>query len=411
MAQSFFDKIQKLLGIWPQAVSLVACLLLFWELGECEDRLPLTIRSRSAVLIDGVTGQAVFEKNSKARFSPASLVKTMTLYLAFDALKNGRTKPDQEVLVSEKAWKMGGSQMFLEVGDKVAFTELLKGVAAISANDGSVAIAEFLDGSEEAFVLKMNEKAEALGLKDTHFVNSHGLFVEGQLSTAYDMATLGLHYVRNHPDALSLHTIPEYEYKGIKQRNWNRLLEVDKRVDGLKTGYLSDSGYHLLVSAKKGEQRFIGAIMGAETAQGRDKDALQLLEFGFKNFMTKALAKKGEIVGNVKVQKGKSPELALCAEDTVLVTIRKEKADRLQVKKEIPQFVTAPIVKGQTLGRLIAEEDGLPRREVNLVAVADVPAKSFTRFYQMGFLIVMGLLTLAVWRIRALKKRQNRGFM
>lgn len=411
MFQSFSCKIQNLLGNRLQAIFIVAYLCLFWGLAECKDEFPLKIRSRSAVLMDGVTGQAVFEKNPETRLSPTSFVKMMTLYLAFDALKSGRVRPDQEVFVSEKTWKTGGSQMFLEVGDKVAFVELLKGVAAISANDGSVAIAEFLGGSEEAFVDKMNEKAKHLGLKKTHFVNSHGLFAEDQFTTAYDMAILGLYYIKNHPEALSFHMIPEYEYKGIKQRNWNRLLEVDKRVDGLKTGYLSDVGYHILVSAKEGKQRFIGVVMGAETVQERDQDALKLLEFGFKNFMTKVVAKKGEIVGKVKVQKGKSQELALCAEDTVLITIRKEKADKLQVEKEIPQFVTAPIIKGQTLGRLFAEGDSPPKKEVNLVAVADVPAKSPIRFYRVGFFVVIGLLTLAVLRIRALKKRQNRRFV
>jgi D-alanyl-D-alanine carboxypeptidase (penicillin-binding protein 5/6) len=220
--------------------------------GDCEHELSLGIRSQAAILLDGATGQVVFEKKPEKRLSPASFVKMMTLCLAFDALKSGRAKPDQEVLVSAKAWKMGGSQMFLKIGDKVPFIELLKGVAAISANDGSVAIAEFLEGSEDAFVRKMNEKAKTLGLKNTHFVNSHGLFAENQYTTAYDTAILGLHYIRDHPDALDLHSVPVYEYGGIIQENLNRLLELDGKVDGLKTGYLNDAGYHILASAKEG---------------------------------------------------------------------------------------------------------------------------------------------------------------
>ncbi|NIN93082.1 serine-type D-Ala-D-Ala carboxypeptidase, partial [bacterium] len=135
--------------------------------------------------------------------------------------------------------------------------------------------------------------------KNTNFVNSHGLFAENQYTTPYDTAILGFHYVKDHPDALTFHSIPQYEYGGIKQKNWNRLLEMDKRVDGLKTGYLSDAGYHIVVSAKEGEQRFIAVVMGADTSRRRDKDALKLLEFGFKNFTTKVVVRKGEVVGKV----------------------------------------------------------------------------------------------------------------
>lgn len=384
---------------------LMASLLLFYGLGNCRDELSSEIRSQCAVLMDGVTGQVLFEKNSDARYSPAGLAKMMTLYLAFDALKKGRAKPDQNILVSEKAWKMGGSQMFLKVGDKVPFKELLKAVAAISANDGSLAMAEFLEGSEEAFVRKMNEKAEALGMKNTNFVNSHGLFAENQYTTPYDTAILGSHYVKDHPDALTFHSIPQYEYGGIKQKNWNRLLEMDKRVDGLKTGYLSDAGYHIVVSAKEGEQRFIAVVMGADTSRRRDKDALRLLEFGFKNFTTKVVVRKGEVVGKVKVKKGKLPYLDVCAEETVMVTVEKGKAQNIPVEKEIPRFVTAPIVKGQVLGKLVVKGEGIPRKGINLVATVQVPPKSMIRFYQWGLLVLMGLLGLAVWRIRTLKKR------
>jgi len=393
------------LCIWA-LFGLLLCIFLFCGLGECSNGLPLEIRSHAAVLMDGVTGQVIFEKNPQKRLGPAGLVKVMTLYLAFDALKGGLVKPDQKVVVSEKAWKTGGSQMFLKIGDKVPFVELLKAVAAISANDASVAIAEFLEDTEDAFVREMNEKAGTLGLENTHFANSHGLFSEDQYTTAYDSAVLGFHYTRDHPDALVLHSIPQYEYGSIKQKNWNGLLEVDERVDGLKTGYLSDTGYHVLASAKEGERRFIAVVMGADTSGQRDQDALKLLEHGFRNFTTKAVVRKGEIVGKVKVQKGKSPDVGLSAEDTVMITVRKDEAENIPMERQIPRFVTAPIVKGQVLGRLIVEMEGVPRKDVNLVASLDVPAKSYTRFYQLGLLVVIGLLALAIWRIRNLKKRR-----
>jgi D-alanyl-D-alanine carboxypeptidase (penicillin-binding protein 5/6) len=387
-------------------LGLLPCVVLSRGLAECGNGLPLEIRSPSAVLMDGMTGQVIFEKNPQKRLGPAGLAKVMTLYLAFDALKDGRVNPDQKVVVSEKAWKTGGSQMFLKVGDEVPFVELLKAVAAISANDASVAIAEFLEDTEDAFVREMNEKAGALGLENTHFANSHGLFSEDQYTTAYDSAILGFHYTRDHRDALVLHSIPEYKYRGIKQKNWNGLLEVDERVDGLKTGYLSDTGYHVLASAKEGELRFIVAVMGADTSGQRDQDALKLLEHGFRNFTTKTVVRKGEIVGKLEVKKGKLPDVGLSAEDTVMITVRKDRAENIPMKRRIPQFVTAPIVKGRVLGKLIVEMEGVPRKEVNLVASFDVPAKSYTRFYQLGLLVVIGLLALAIWRIRNLKRRR-----
>nr|NIM98046.1 hypothetical protein [candidate division Zixibacteria bacterium] len=272
--------------------------------------------------------------------------------------------------------------------------------------DASVAISEFLEDTEDAFVRAMNEKAGALGLESTHFANSHGLFSEDQYTTAYDSAILGFHYTRDHPDALALHSIPEYEYRGIKQKNWNRLVEIDERVDGLKTGYLSDTGYHVLASAKEEERRVIAVVMGADTSRQRDQDALKLLDHGFKNFTTKAVVRKGEIVGEVRVQKGRSPNVGLAPEDTVMITVRKDEAENISMESQIPQFVSAPIVKGQVLGKLMVEMEGVPRKEVNLVASFDVPAKSYTRFYQLGLLVVLGLLALAIWRIRNLKRRR-----
>jgi D-alanyl-D-alanine carboxypeptidase (penicillin-binding protein 5/6) len=356
--------------------------------------------------MDGVTGQILFEKNAEKPFSPASLVKVMTLYLAFDAIKRGTVKFDQEEVISKKTWKMGGSQMFLEVGDRVKFIELIKGVASISANDGALAIAEFLVGSEEVFVHQMNEKAKALGLKHTHFVNPHGLHAEGQQTSAIDMAYLGFHYVHEHPGALEFHVLPEYTYRGIKQKNWNPLLNRGIGVDGLKTGHLTRVGYHFLFSAKKDSQRLIGAIMGAKTAKGRENDALKLLGYGFKNFSTLTLVKEGEVVGKVKVPKGDPPEVGLSAAKTLIVTIRKdlEKSDPL--KKEVPSSANPPISQGDILGKLVLEGEGFPRKEINLVASQDVRFKSYTEYYVIGFAVVLGLFGFVFWKRRVLRKKR-----
>ncbi len=368
----------------------------------------LTIHSESAVLIDGTTGQILFQKDPEKQMSPASLVKMMTLYLAFDAIRRGSVKLDQEEVISKRAWKMGGSQMFLKVGDRVKFIELIKGVAAISANDAALAIAEFLTGSEEVFVHKMNEKAKALGLKHTKFVNCHGLHAEGQQTSAMDMAHLGFHYIREHPEALKFHALPEYIYRGIKQKNWNPLLNRGKGVDGLKTGYLTKAGYHILFSAKKDSQRLIGVVMGAGTAETRERDALKLIGYGFKNFSTRTLAKKGEIVGKVKVPQGDPQEVVLSATNALLVTVPKDMKQSIPLRKEIPSSANPPISKGDVLGRLVLEGEGFPRKEVALVATQDVGFKSYITYYIIGFAAVGCLLGYVFWRRRTPRKKRKR---
>ena len=373
----------------------------------CQSQPVLTIHSESAVLMDGTTGQILFQKNSEKRMSPASLVKLMTLYLAFDAVKRRSVKFDQQEVVSKRAWKMGGSQMFLEVGDRVKFVELIKGVAAISANDAALVIAEFLTGSEEVFVHKMNEKAKALGLNHTHFVNCHGLHAEGQQTSAIDMAYLGFNYIREHPDALKFHVLPEYTYRGIKQKNWNPLLNRGKGVDGLKTGYLRRAGYHFLFSAKKDNQRLIGVVMGAKTPGSRDSDALKLIGYGFKNFSTRTLVKEGEVVGKVKVQNGDPPEVDLSATKTLIVTVPRHVEESIPLRKEILSSVNPPITQGAILGKLVLEGEGFPRKEIDLVATQDVRFKSYTTYYIIGSAVVGCLLVFVFWRRRFARKRRK----
>lgn len=396
-------------GIILAGTFLVTILLLHpTRHGWCQSQPELTIKSESAVLMDGMTGQIIFKKNPEKQFPPASLIKMMTLYLAFDAIKRGNVEFDQEVVVSKKAWKMGGSQMFLEVGDKVKFIELIKGVATISANDGAVAIAEFLTGSEEVFVHQMNEKARALGLNHTHFYNSHGLYAKGQQTSAIDMANLGFHYIHDHPDALKFHSLPEYTYGGIKQKNWNPLLKRDKSVDGLKTGYLRRAGYHFLFSAKQNGRRLIGVIMGAKTGDSRDSDALKLIGYGFKNFSTITLVKEGEVVGKVKVPNGDPPELGLSATKTLMVTIRKTLEGSIPLRKEIPSSVNPPITRGKILGKLVLEGEGFSRKEVALVASQDVLPKSYVTYYVIGSCAVVGFLVFFYWRRRVPRKKRKK---
>ena len=368
---------------------------------------PIRLGSPSAVLMDGVTGQILLEKNPEERRSPASLTKVMTLHLAFDALKRGDIKLEQEETVSKKAWKMGGSQMFLEVGDRVKFVDLITGVATISANDGALAIAEFLSGSQDAFVHRMNQKAEALGLKHTHFANAHGLHNEGQETSAIDMAHLGFYYINEHPEALEYHKMSTYTYGGITQKNWNPLLDRGVGVDGLKTGYLARSGYHILFSALQDGQRLVGAVMGAETPDVRDTDAMELIRYGFKNFSTRTLVKEGDIVETVKVPQGDPPELGLSAAKSLVVTVRKDREESLPIRKEMTPTVDPPIAQGSVLGKLILEGEGFTRKEIDLVASQAVQVRSYFSYYMVAAALVAAFLFFLFWRRRGFRKRRS----
>jgi D-alanyl-D-alanine carboxypeptidase (penicillin-binding protein 5/6) len=382
-------------------VILVVCVRLSSIPGAWGESKPvLTINSKAAALMDADTGKILFTENPGERMPPASLAKMMTLHLALDAVKRGEAKFDDEVLVSKRAWKMGGSQMFLEVGDKVAFLELIKGAAAISANDGAMAIAEFLSGAEEVFVHEMNEKAKAIGMENTHFVNPHGLPKDGQYTSAMDMALLGYHYMKDHPDALQYHGLQWYEYGGIKQKNWNPLLNKDLGVDGLKTGYIKASGYHILFTAKKDGRRLIGIVMGGQKPQQRNGDARKLIGYGFKNFSNKTLVKKGEVVATVQVPGGDPPEVNLVATQSMVVTIRKGQEESIPLKREIPASVDPPISQGAVLGKFVLDGEGFPGKVVELIATQDVQVKSYLVFYLIGGAVVACLFGLAYVRRR-----------
>jgi D-alanyl-D-alanine carboxypeptidase (penicillin-binding protein 5/6) len=332
--------------------------------------------AQSAVLMDGLTGQVLYEQNPNLRIPPASFVKVMTLYLVYDAIRAGQVKMDDLVTVSEmawrRAWKTEGSKMFIKVGDRVKVEDLMKGVAIASGNDACVALAEHLSGSEEAFVSKMNEKAKLLGLKDTQFKNSDGMPADGQYITAKDMANLSRRYIEDHPEALAFHSMVEFEYNGIRQGNRNTLLQKNIGVDGLKTGHIKESGYHLTATAKRDGQRMIAVVMGCDKVKKRAPEAQKLLEYGFKNFSTVEAVKKGATFGPVKVRRGKVNDLILTAAEEGRVTVAKGKEKLVSTTPQLPEFVTAPIRKGQEVAKVLIQNEGKPAKEINLLASTDV---------------------------------------
>jgi serine-type D-Ala-D-Ala carboxypeptidase (penicillin-binding protein 5/6) len=332
--------------------------------------------AKSAVLMDGLTGQVLYEQNSDLRISPASFVKVMTLYLVYDAIRAGQLKTDDMVTVSERAWKRTyktkSSTMFLKLGERVKVEDLLKGVAIVSGNDACVALAEHLSGSEEAFVSKMNEKAKSFALKDTQFKNSDGGSADGQYTTAMEMAILSKRYIEDHPEALTLHSTVDYTYNGIKQGNRNTLLQKNIGVDGLKTGHLEEAGYHLVATAKREGQRMIAVVMGCPKQSKRGPEAQELLEYGFKNFSTVEAVKKGATFGPVKVKRGKLNQVLLAAAEEGRVTVGKGKENLVSVTPQLPQFVVAPVRKGQVIAKVLIQNEGKVAKEVNLLASSGV---------------------------------------
>jgi len=366
--------------------------------------------SKSAILMDGLTGQVLFEQSANQRISPASFVKVMTLYLIFDAIRAGKSKTDDMVTVSERAWKRTykttSSTMFLKVGERVKVEDLLKGVAIVSGNDACVALAEHLSGSEEAFVSKMNEKAGFLGLKDTQFKNSDGGSADGQYTTAMEMAILSKRYIEDHPETLALHSTVDYTYNGIKQGNRNTLLQKNIGVDGLKTGHLKEAGYHLAATAKRDGQRMIAVVMGCNTMNKRGPEAQKLLEHGFKNFSTIEAVKKDATFGPVKVKRGKVNQILLAAAEQGRVTVGKGKENLVSVTPQLPPFVIAPIRKGQVVAKVLIQNEGKVAKEVNLLAASDVE-KSLIPPWPVLAGIVLGVVVLVgfgFWWFRRQKK-------
>jgi len=364
--------------------------------------------AQSALLMDGLTGQVLYEQNSGSRIPPASFVKVMTLYVVYDSIRAGQLKMDDMVTVSEKAWRIQGSKMFIKVGDRVKVEDLLRGVAIASGNDACIALAEHLSGSEEVFVSKMNEKAKLLGLKDSQFRSSHGMPDEGQFTTAMDMAILSWRYIEDHPEALLLHSTTEFEYNGIRQGNRNTLLQKNIGVDGLKTGHIEESGYHLVATAKRDGQRMIAVVMGCDRVKKRAPEAQKLLEYGFRNFSTVEAVKKGASFGPVKVRRGKLNQVILSAAEDGRVTVAKGKENSVSVVPQLPPFIAAPIQKGQVVTKALIQNEGKNVKEVRLLASSDVP-KSILPSWPVTAAIIAGLALIGFvgfWRFRRPKQKK-----
>ena len=363
--------------------------------GVCQENFP--VNAKSAALLDFNSGQFLLEKNADEKIEPASFTKVMTLYVVQDGLKNGAITLKDMVTISERAWSMGGSQMYLKVGTQEPLDVLLKGIAVVSANDACVAVAEHMSGKVEVFVEEMNRKARELGLTNTTFVNVHGLPADGQVTSARDMAILAAHYIKDYPQVLNLHSMQEFTYNNITQRNRNGLLKMNVGVDGLKTGYIKTSGYHLLATAQREGRRLIAVVMGAEKPKIREAEALNLLNYGFRNFILKEVLKKGGTVKTIPVKGGKFDTVELIAQDSVIITVPVREKESVKTTESIPAQIAAPIKKGAVVGQVSVEEGGKQIRQVNVLAKNDVP-RGWQRYLKIGGVFLGFIVLLLIFR-------------
>ena len=333
---------------------------------------PPNVDSTSYVLIDVASGQVLAERDRNKRLEPASITKVMTTYIAFQELKNGHVTLEDEVLISEKAWRMGGSKMFVQVGTRVKFIDLLRGIIIQSGNDASVALAEHLAGSEETFAAWMNEYAKQLGMNDTHFVNATGWPAEDHYTTADDIAKLSVALIREFPQHYSMYGEREFTYNNIRQYNRNKLLARDDSVDGLKTGHTESAGYCLAASAVRDDRRLVSVLMGASNEDARAAGSVALLNYGFRFFETVPLYSAGEKVTSLRVWKGAVDEVELGLAQPLAVAIPRGDRNKIEVKPVIDAQLLAPLAAGQIVGTLRIEVDGEVLREDPLVTLTAV---------------------------------------
>ena len=337
---------------------------------------PPEIDAASYLIMDSDSGYHLVEKNIDQRVEPASLTKMMTAYVVASQIAGGHIAMTDEVVVSEKAWRMGGSRMFIEVGKKVSVEDLLKGVIIQSGNDASVTLAEHVSGTEEAFAELMNHYASELGMSGTHFMNSSGWPDEDHFTTARDLAILARAMIRDYPDIYALHSIREFTYNGIKQSNRNRLLWKDSSVDGIKTGRTKSAGYCLVASSVRDGIRLISVVMGTDGTQARTDATQALLNYSYRFYETRKLYAAGEAVTTVKVWKGERDSLDLVVEDELVLILPRGRYEQIQTLMTVEETPIAPITSGQKLGQieLLLDDEVIASR--SLVASEAVPAGS-----------------------------------
>ncbi|MFK8020324.1 MAG: D-alanyl-D-alanine carboxypeptidase family protein [Pseudomonadales bacterium] len=341
---------------------------------------PPDINARSHLLIDLGSGQVLSEYQADESLPPASLTKLMTSYVLSYELNQGSVSGDDLVDVSENAWAKkfpGSSLMWIEVGTKVSVENLHRGIIISSGNDASVAIAEHLAGSQDAFAEVMNKHAEELGMHGSHFVNAHGLPDSNHYMTARDLATLAGAMISRFPKEYEIYSEKEFTFNNITQQNRNKLLWRDSTVDGLKTGHTSEAGYCLVASGKRGDMRLVSVVLGTKTLEARNREAQKLLAYGFRYFDTHKVYAANDVVAGTKVWEGLVDQLNLGVDEDIHLTIPKGKHAELEMIQNIDPDLVAPIEQGDRYGELIVKLDGEVLATAPLVALQSIEQAGF----------------------------------
>jgi D-alanyl-D-alanine carboxypeptidase (penicillin-binding protein 5/6) len=310
------------------------------------------VAAKAHVLIDYDSGRVLAEENADERLPPASITKLMTSYVVSHELHAGNIGLDDEVLISEKAWRMIGSRSFIKVNTKVSVEALLRGMIVQSGNDAAVALSEHIAGSEEVFAQMMNQYAQQLGMYDTNYMNATGLPDPDHYTTARDIATLSAALIRDFPEHYQWYAEKEFTYNDITQHNRNKLLWRDNSVDGLKTGHTEEAGYCLAASAKRGDMRLITVVLGTRSENARAQETQKLLNYGFRFFETHQLYQANATITDTKVWKGAQDQLAIGLAKNLTVTVPRGQYDDLAATTNIQQPVIAPVEAGAQLGEV-----------------------------------------------------------
>ncbi|MBF0282398.1 MAG: D-alanyl-D-alanine carboxypeptidase [Zetaproteobacteria bacterium] len=340
------------------------------------------LEAKSWILLDAQTQQVLASEDADHELPPASLTKLMTLYLLFEDIKLGRLNEDENVRVSEKAWKIGGSTMFLDPRMSPKAGDLIHGISTFSGNDACIAMAEHVSGSEEAFAMRMNEKAAKLGMTHSHFINATGFPAKDHYSSAGDMAKLAAALWRDFPDHYKLFSEKSFTYDGRTQWNRNRLLWTMPEVDGLKTGHTDEAGYCLVSSAQTGNTRFVSAVFGTSSDKARQQQSAVLLKYGFRNFVTIRPTER-DLRRQVEVYGGKEESVWLKPENAVMVTVPKGYENQLTFRLQYETPLMAPIAENQPIGiieAVVKEKNGTfsePLSAINMVATRHVEEASW----------------------------------
>ena len=352
---------------------------------------PPEIAASSYILMDASTGHVILENNATEALPPASLTKIMTAYIAIEEIISGNLSLDEEVHISEKAWRMDGSKMFVGVNTYVSVEDLLRGIIIQSGNDASVAIAEHIAGSEDAFADMMNQYAEVLGLEQSFFMNSSGLDSDEYYNrmSARDLALLSRATIGNHPEFYPMYAEREFTYNDIRQPNRNTLLFRDRNVDGLKTGWTDRAGYCLVTSAERDGMRLIAVVMGTESENARAVETQKMLTYGFRYYETWKLNDSGQVLTSVPIWSGEGNTLDLGPNEEVYVTIQRGRGEELEAAVNVDEVIYAPVETGQIMGTVEVTLDGEPVYSGEVAALQGVARggvmKRMTDWFSLRF--------------------------